>query len=56
MGAASPDEGGKAVRRENPLDGKNPGRGCGMKQAHALRSGANRREVEKACGRNVVRA
>jgi len=32
-----------------PLDGakKNPGRGCGMKQARETDDGASRREVEK---------
>lgn len=55
MGAALPDEGRKAARREKPLDVTNPGCGCGMKQARKPGCGVNRREVAKACGRNVTR-
>jgi len=38
----------RATKREKPLNGNNPERGSGMKQAHNIESGANRREVEKA--------
>eukprot|EP01024_Parvocaulis_polyphysoides_P065699 TRINITY_DN7671_c0_g2_i1.p3 TRINITY_DN7671_c0_g2~~TRINITY_DN7671_c0_g2_i1.p3 ORF type:complete len:114 (-),score=15.92 TRINITY_DN7671_c0_g2_i1:429-770(-) len=48
MGAALPDEGRKAARREKPLDVTNPGCGCGMKQARKPRCGVKRREAAKA--------
>lgn len=44
-GASPPDEGGWLCRAAKPLNGKSPGRGCGMKQAHEPESGANRREA-----------
>jgi hypothetical protein len=54
MGAALPDEGRKAARREKPLNGTNPGYGSRMEQACKPRCGVNRREVAKTCGRNIV--
>jgi len=52
-GARPDDESGTAAEWEKPLDGeRNPGRGCGMKQARGADGGASRREAEKTCGRN----
>jgi hypothetical protein len=47
-GAAPPDEGGWLCRAAKPLNRKSPERGWGMKQAHELQSGANRREAVNA--------
>jgi hypothetical protein len=41
-----------AARREKPLNGRDPGHGCGTKQARQPDRGANRREAENAWGRN----
>jgi len=55
MGAVDGDEPSPAANRENPLDGsRNPGRGCGMKQARKAGGGESRRGAEKARGRNEV--
>jgi hypothetical protein len=47
------DEASRLDSGESPWSA-NPGRGSGMKQAHEVCGGANRREREKRCGRNVV--
>jgi len=41
------DERAHDAEREKPLNGGNPGRGSGMKQARKADGGASRREVEK---------
>jgi len=47
------DEAGRLGSGKTPCSA-NLGRGCGMKQAHEARGGANRREREKRCGWIVV--
>jgi len=53
-GAGPLDERGRYAEREKPLDGENPGRGSGMKQARKADGGASRRGVEKTRGRNAA--
>lgn len=56
QGAITGDEPARLWIGRKSLDGKNPGRGCGTKQARGIGTGVNRREAEKACGRNVAKA
>jgi hypothetical protein len=53
QGGTAGDESARLRVGTKTLNG-NPGRGCGMKQAREAGSGASRREVEKACGRNAA--
>jgi hypothetical protein len=41
------DEKVGCAEKETPERARDPGRGCGMKQAREVECGANRREVEK---------
>lgn len=54
MRGVAVDEAVQLGSGENPWKA-NPARGCRMKQACKSLGGANRREREKRCGRNVRR-